>query len=164
MTSFFPQTQGRVKFTSFPSFPCVLEGILEAEIFPTQAQGVLKQERLPDSWKPLSSSRKRHGFIQTKNQYQRRWKAPENKGSCHGGHDLRTPTFHLLWVSVCGVTDPGRQRMDSESCETPVCCCVCLGVFMCCKPPCAPPRGAVVVRASLSVQGELRAPSQAQLV
>lgn len=25
--------------------------------------------------------------------------------------------------------------MESETCETPVCCCVCLGVFMCYKPP-----------------------------
>lgn len=91
-----------------------------------------------------------HCFIKTKNQYQRKWKAPENMETCHGRHDLKTPISFPL--GLYGFTDTWRETMDSEtSCQTPECCCVCLGVFESCKHPCAPARMAMVVKATLNV-------------
>lgn len=137
-----------MKFTSFPSFPCVLGGILEGEIFPTQAQGntgCFEREKIAKiHGNHLEvGGRDGHCFIKTKNQYQRTWKALEITENCHGGHDLKTPIFHFLWVLLCGFTDAWRKTMNSEtSYETPVCWCVFLGVFVCCKPPlCTPHHG-----------------------
>lgn len=66
-----------MKFTSFPSFLCVLGGILEGEIFPTQAQGntgCFEREKIAkiNGNHLVVGGRDGHRFIMTKSQYQRR--------------------------------------------------------------------------------------------
>lgn len=149
MTSFFPQTQDRVKVTSFPSFPSVLEGILEAEMFPTQVQGNTGCFRTEKTAKIHGNhlavvGRDRHYWINIVLSRQRtstrRWKAPENIENCHGGHDLKTPAFNFPWVSVHGFTDTWREAANSEtSCETPVCCCRAWVCLCAANPPCELP-------------------------